>query len=637
MQLVSTLLLATSVLSYDVVEDRRATLNFLRVRRKNTGFFEETRASDLQRECVEEICSHEEMREVYPDDEELLKQEWERFTMQCYKNKCDAQGTNVCIQQWNHRECKCKDGWTHENDEKKCDKDIDECATEPDVCPDTQCINTDGSYTCGCLSGYVENPDTKKCDDVDECLNEDFCTGVNQICLNQPGAFACQCKMGYSKDESATDELNFDCLDNDECADPLTCPQNSKCTNLDGTYECTCEAGFVMSGLTHDGHIEACKDIDECSVDGSIDCGHGECTNLVGSYECNCRESGYTKLDGMQTTSPCSIDIDECADGDHNCSENETCVNLPGSYHCIPDDNCAGVICGDMQQCDVIDGKCFCTVTGYDVNPNENGDCEDVDECENGTHNCTITEYCVNTVGSFMCLPWPVVTTTKKPEPKTATPCSKGFRWNAETLKCEDIDECQTSNGDCPIFCMNYYGFHLCYDKIHTFEPDMCHHFSSANNSQAGYFCDCYEGYHLCLDLFTCVSDDGYNEYNDEGKFKYVGMDARSNCAAGQLSVDGGCYSISKSPASHADAVDNCDAAGGSLATITERHTWWVLGNYVNHGFESFWIGSDSEADIHFFGAGECLLANPAQNMANVPPQWDRVDCSQAFSYVCQF
>lgn len=52
-----------------------------RVRRANSGFFEEIKRGDLQRECIEEICDYEEAREVFEDDEKTVTL---RHSQSCY-------------------------------------------------------------------------------------------------------------------------------------------------------------------------------------------------------------------------------------------------------------------------------------------------------------------------------------------------------------------------------------------------------------------------------------------------------------------------------------------------------------------------------------------------------------------------
>eukprot|EP00063_Salmo_salar_P033048 XP_014007883.1 PREDICTED: coagulation factor X-like [Salmo salar] len=50
-----------------------------RARRANSGYFEEMKQGNLERECVEEICNYEEAREVFEDDAQT-KTFWLTYT-----------------------------------------------------------------------------------------------------------------------------------------------------------------------------------------------------------------------------------------------------------------------------------------------------------------------------------------------------------------------------------------------------------------------------------------------------------------------------------------------------------------------------------------------------------------------------
>lgn len=43
-----------------------------RWRRANSGFLEEMKQGNLERECIEEICDYEEAREVFEDDDRTV-------------------------------------------------------------------------------------------------------------------------------------------------------------------------------------------------------------------------------------------------------------------------------------------------------------------------------------------------------------------------------------------------------------------------------------------------------------------------------------------------------------------------------------------------------------------------------------
>lgn len=54
---------------------------------------------------------------------------------------------------------------------------------------------------------------------------------------------------------------------------------------------------------------------------------------------------------------------------------------------------------------------------------NYNGDCDDIDECEEDKHNCSIVEKCINTGGGFFC--------------QSVDFCPNGFYFNGDSKKCE--------------------------------------------------------------------------------------------------------------------------------------------------------------------------------------------------------
>ena len=136
--IISSLLSTHCVLSRLSYEIKSSSLEFLRVRRKNSGFFEETRTGNYKRECLEEMCSAEELNEIYDHDKSKLidtddgqlnyDAAWQRLTKRCYVDVCNAQGTKVCIQKWNQRTCVCKAGYKGDN----CADDIDECSFSGD-------------------------------------------------------------------------------------------------------------------------------------------------------------------------------------------------------------------------------------------------------------------------------------------------------------------------------------------------------------------------------------------------------------------------------------------------------------------------------------------------------------------------
>ncbi|XP_067047496.1 uncharacterized protein [Acropora muricata] len=82
---------------------------------------------------------------------------------------------------------------------KRTGGDVDECNAFPNICgANTDCHNTDGSYTCICKAGYTG--DGKSCSDVDECNAFPNICGANSDCHNTDGSHTCICKAGYTGD-----------------------------------------------------------------------------------------------------------------------------------------------------------------------------------------------------------------------------------------------------------------------------------------------------------------------------------------------------------------------------------------------------------------------------------------------------
>lgn len=167
----------------------------------------------------------------------------------------------------------------------------------------------------------------------------------------------------------------------------------------------------------------------------------------------------------------------------------------------------------------------------------------------------------------------------------------------------------------------------------------MCHHHDGPVTPTDPHKCKCFPGYKLCNDEFSCVTEKGYDEYNDQQKFKYQ-QDTSAQCASGQIGVAGTCFEVSSDKATYQGAVLACQRKGGKLAVLKSRLAWWAIGNNVNHGNSPFWVSASCKSKLlkmWINGKGVALLANPASNMANVPPQLNRASGADQHFYVCQF
>jgi hypothetical protein len=137
---------------------------------------------------------------------------------------------------------------------------------------------------------------------------------------------------------------------------------------------------------------------DECSL-GTHSCDkHAWCINTRKGYKCQCK-CGYIKSPHDDTC----IDINECTaahalNGKSSCRKNQKCVNKNGSHVC----------------------ECK---EGFKLN--DEGECEDKDECIDNPCSERKNTHCVNTPGSYNCH------------------CNKGSKLNGNV--CVKESEC---NGD---------------------------------------------------------------------------------------------------------------------------------------------------------------------------------------------
>jgi hypothetical protein len=143
--------------------------------------------------------------------------------------------------------------------------------------------------------------------------------------------------------------------------------------------------------MTYDMAFKMCVDINECVAD-SNPCGENEvCRNTIGGYVCEC-EYGLHKQDDQ------CVDVNECATGIDECSH--ICENTYGSYKCHCPINYK--LDNNGHSCKVIEPVEVQCPHGFF---SEHGKCTDVNECDLGEDDCTEDQACLNTKGSYLCIP----------------------------------------------------------------------------------------------------------------------------------------------------------------------------------------------------------------------------------------
>ncbi|XP_019340528.1 growth arrest-specific protein 6 isoform X2 [Alligator mississippiensis] len=238
--------------------------------RRAYQIFEETKQGHLERECVEELCSKEEAREVFENDPETeyfypkylacIQKYGSPYTRspdfltcvhnlpnQCSPDPCHKEGTIQCEDLKGDFYCTCKDGWQG----RKCEKDVNECDVQHGGC-NQACLNKPGSYRCSCYNGYGLLKDGKTCKDIDECT---VSTGIcgEARCQNLISSYECLCDAGYKYDE-----LRKSCQDVNEC-ELKFCEQT--CVNFPGSYTCHCDG---RGGVKLSQDMNTCEDIIPC-------------------------------------------------------------------------------------------------------------------------------------------------------------------------------------------------------------------------------------------------------------------------------------------------------------------------------------------------------------------------------------
>nr|XP_057911343.1 coagulation factor IXa [Doryrhamphus excisus] len=133
-----------------------------RAKRGNSGVFEELWEGNLERECYEEKCDAEEIREVF-ENSQLAENFWASYAgrgSQCLQDPCQNQGT--CKDQGDSYICSCPDGFIGQNCEMALQAFLRRCDFNNGQCMHF-CEAGATGITCSCAPGYKLDEDGLGC------------------------------------------------------------------------------------------------------------------------------------------------------------------------------------------------------------------------------------------------------------------------------------------------------------------------------------------------------------------------------------------------------------------------------------------------------------------------------------------
>jgi fibulin 1/2 len=378
--------------------------------------------------------------------------------------------------------------------------DVNECTERRHQSPCSRgqiCVNTEGSYSC-----QEEEDERDQRDDDDDDDDEDvYLPQPTTIATTtEPTGHHLNCGTGFSYNRNS-----MQCEDINEC-EAEGCPELSQmCRNTIGSFQCMRMCG---TGYQYSSRRRSCEDINECAMNRDT-CVEGQtCENTMGSFHCRRTIScgtGYT-LD--QSSQQC-LDDDECHLGTHNCGVARECANIPGSFRCVSKQ------CPRGHQLDFRTGNCNPVICPRGLHADDIGNCVDIDECVERPEVCRTNQECRNTVGSYVC--------------RNLLTCSSGYELNEGGTRCEDIDECQTGTHECQgalMQCVNRPGSYICqcpegYQNNHAlrvcedldeclYSSHVCAQNARCENTYGTYRCVCHDGFvsgedsRVCEDIDEC-------------------------------------------------------------------------------------------------------------------------------------
>ncbi|XP_035579311.1 fibulin-2 isoform X3 [Zalophus californianus] len=346
-------------------------------------------------------------------------------------------------------------------------------------------------------------------------------------------------------------------------------------------------------------------DQDECLLLPGELCQH-LCINTVGSYHCACfpgfslQDDGRTCRPDGDPPQPEAAEESALKPDSSQVASNTIVLPVPQPNTCKDNGPCKQVcsVVGDTAMC-----SCF---PGYAIMA-DGVSCEDQDECLMGTHDCSLRQFCVNTLGSFYCVSHTVL-------------CAEGFILNMHR-KCVDINECVTDLHSCSRgeHCVNTVGSFHCYKAL-TCEPGY-----ALEDGECADVNECETGVHQCGEGQVC--------HNLPGSYRCDCKPGFQRDAFGRACVD----------------VNECWTSPGRLCQHTCENT---LGSYRCSCATGFLLAADgkrcedvneceaqrcSQECTNIYGSYQCYCRQGYQLAEDGHTCTDIDECAQGASILCTF
>ena len=534
-------------------------------RANGDDLFEELSTANLERECVEEHCTKEEINEYYEDTDKTEKfyalstnfctsgilvgpentpkvaEEGEASIFKCleYHNSDGTENEDMpvsrsktCQNYWRSIECTCNPGFTG----TYCEKDLNECEVAADDEKDGSQRWNSAFPACAASGGECsDSSDTWSCLAPNGFKWAPLVCGDNEVDVNGKTIREIQelCGADFDLKSLSADALvktEHECAFSEDCA-----AANSKCED----NKCVCNDGYSGDANSSAG----CVDIDECASDETNNCNTDVsiCRNVSPTvlapegFICDCKDGyAYPGDTGDASFNQC-VDIDEC-DNEGICPMGTYCSNEMGSFSCKCDDdelyfNKAHGTCCPAGQMSVVNDGC-----ADDDRDCVQYICKEINECTDGTHTCGNAEGVVchkepgAAIGDYTCqCGFGYIQQQKKKtlllddffnngtfgdevdsRSDASAIISSESENPTETLICVDENEClneSTCDYKPNSYCVNTIGWHKC----------LCNKGYKEVKSEAGDFPDsqcvleaCDEGFAhndagVCVDVDECA------------------------------------------------------------------------------------------------------------------------------------